>query len=639
MKKLKSSLFIAIFSLFLITNLSYANNDNSLNILFTHDLHDHIESYDIFENNKKLNVGGYERLNDSIKKQKSLDEDTLVLDAGDYSMGTLFQTIYTTEVPSLKLLGTMGFDATTLGNHEFDFRTKGLTESLNAAVESKEKLPELLVSNIDFNNFDNVNKKDVEDLKKAFDKYDVKDYIVLNKKGYKIGIFGLMGYDSISNAPMAGVNFLDPIETASKVAKTLREKEKVDLIICLSHSGTEDNLKKSEDVIMAEKVKDIDIIISGHSHTTLEKPININNTTIVSSGSYGKYLGKLQIRENNKNWEVENYKLELLNEEVENKQLDNIISLFKDKVQKEYLNNFGLEYNQVIGHSNYDFSNVEVLDEVHSEDTLTNLITDSYRYMVKGIEKENYKEITASIVPSGTVRGSIVKGPIITSDIFNISSLGIGPDEISGYPLIDVYLTGKELRTTAEVDASIQPIMSAAQLYLSGVNYKFNPNRLIFNKVTDIYILNEDGKKEKIDDDKLYRIVTGLYTAQMLSVVEDKSFGIMSIVPKDENGNEITDFEGRIIYDGNKEVKEWYALAEYIKSFEKNDEGVPEIPDMYSITEGRKIIDNSSGLKSFFEKPNTFAKIAYSIIVILLILIVLIIRFIIRKIKKRKIKK
>ena len=303
------------------------------------------------------------------------------------------------------------------------------------------------------------------------------------------------------------------------------------------------------------------------------------------------------------------------------------------------MNNFGLEYNQVIGHSNYDFSNVEVLDEVHSEDTLTNLITDSYRYMVKGIEKENYKEITASIVPSGTVRGSIVKGPIITSDIFNISSLGIGPDEISGYPLIDVYLTGKELRTTAEVDASIQPIMSAAQLYLSGVNYKFNPNRLIFNKVTDIYILNEDGKKEKIDDDKLYRIVTGLYTAQMLSVVEDKSFGIMSIVPKDENGNEITDFEGRIIYDGNKEVKEWYALAEYIKSFEKNDEGVPEIPDMYSITEGRKIIDNSSGLKSFFEKPNTFAKIAYSIIVILLILIVLIIRFIIRKIKKRKIKK
>ena len=636
MKKLKNSLILAIFALFIITNLTYADSGKSINILFTHDLHDHIESYDILENNKKLNVGGYERLNASIQKQKAIDKDTLVLDAGDYSMGTLFQTIYTTEIPGLRLLGSMEFDATTLGNHEFDFRTKGLTNSLNAAVDSGEKLPELLVSNIDFKNFDKVAKEDVENLEKAFEKYDVKDYIVLNRKGYKIGIFGLMGYDSISNAPMAGVNFVDPIDTAKRVSKILKDDEKVDLVICLSHSGTEDDLKKSEDVIMAEKVKDIDIIISGHSHTTLDEPLTINNSTIVSSGSYGKYLGKLKIKENNKKWEVENYELELLNEDVKDKQLEDNIKFFKDKVQKEYLDTFSLGYNQVIGHSNYDFSNVELLDEVHSEDTLTNLITDSYRYMVKEIEKENYKPITASIVPAGTVRGSIVKGNFTTSDIFNISSLGIGPDEISGYPLIDVYLTGKELKTAAEVDASIQPIMSSAQLHISGVNYKFNPSRLIFNKVTDIYILNEDGEKEKIDDEKSYRIVTGLYTAQMLSVVEDKSFGIMSIVPKDENGNEVTDFEGRIIYDGDKEVKEWYALAEYIKSFEENTEGVPEIPEKYSLTEGRKIVDNTTGLKSFFEKPNKIATIAYSIIVVLIILFVLIVRFIIKKIKKRR---
>ncbi len=639
MKKLKNSLKIAIFSLLIMTNLTYANSGESINILFTHDLHDHIESYDILENNKTIDIGGYERLNNSIQKQKSIDNDTLVLDAGDYSMGTLFQTIYTTEIPSLKLLGSMDFDATTLGNHEFDFRTKGLTKSLNAAMNSNVKLPELLVSNIDFENYDNVDKKDVDDLKLAFDKYNVKDYLVLEKKGYKVGIFGLMGYDSISNAPMAGVNFSDPIDTAIRVSKILKEDEKVDLIICLSHSGTEDNLKKSEDVIMAEKVKDIDIIISGHSHTTLEKPITINNTTIVSSGSYGKYLGKLQVKENNNKWEVKNYELELLDKDVENKKLNDTISLFKEKVQREYLDTFDLEYNQVIGYSNHNFSNVEILDEEHNEDTLPNLITDSYRYMVKSIEKENYKPITASIVPSGTVRGSIVKGNITTSDVFNISSLGIGPDEISGYPLIDVYLTGKELKTAAEVDASIQPIMSAAQLYISGVNYKFNPNRLIFNKVTDIYILNEDGKKEKIDDEKLYRIVTGLYTAQMLSVVEDKSFGIMSLVPKDEDGNEITDFEGRIIYDGDKEVKEWYALAKYIQSFDENEEGVPEIPEKYSLPEGRKIVDNSSGLKSFFEKPNTIAKIIYSIIVLILLLIVLIVKFIIKKLKKKNIKK
>ncbi len=74
------------------------------------------------------------------------------------------------------------------------------------------------------------------------------------------------------------------------------------------------------------------------------------------------------------------------------------------------------------------------------------------------------------------------------SDVFNVSSLGIGPDKVSGYPLISVYLTGKELKTAAEVDASIAPIMSVAQLYMSGVNYTFNPKRLIFNKVVDINI-------------------------------------------------------------------------------------------------------------------------------------------------------
>ena len=104
---------------------------------------------------------------------------------------------------------------------------------------------------------------------------------------------------------------------------------------------------------------------------------------------------------------------------------------------------------------------------------------------MKKAEGVNYDPVALAIVPTGTIRGSFVKGDITVSDAFTVSSLGIGADSISGYPLISVYLTGKELKTACEVDASISPIMSSAQLYMSGVNFTFNPNRLIFNKVTN----------------------------------------------------------------------------------------------------------------------------------------------------------
>ncbi|WP_100064911.1 bifunctional metallophosphatase/5'-nucleotidase [Miniphocaeibacter massiliensis] len=633
--------FISIFLLFSINSVSLANyvkNDNTINILFTHDMHDHIEGYNIQKDENLINIGGYERLNNKIQEYLKKDKDSLVLDAGDYSMGTLFQTIYQAENPSLRLMGKMGYHATTIGNHEFDYRTKGLTESLYAAKNSNDKLPEILVSNIDFKNYENVNKKDVNDLKKSFDNYGVKEYKVFNKKGYKIGIFGLMGYESISNSPMAGVNFEDPIDSAKRIVKKLKEKEKVDLIICLSHSGTWDDKSKSEDELMAKEVKDIDLIISGHTHTTLNKPIIIGKTIIASSGSYSENLGIIELKNDSTKWNVENYSIYPLTNNVDEEVLKPKINYFKEKVQKEYLDNFNLKFNQILANSKYNFTPINILENEHREDALPNLITDSYIEAVKNIEGENYEKITAAIVPNGTIRSTINKGEISVSDIFNISSLGIGPDEIPGYPLISVYLTGKELKTAAEVDASIQPMMSVAQLYFSGANYTFNPNRLIFNKVTDFYILDENGERTEVNDNELYRVVTGLYTAQMLSIVKDESFGLMSIVPKDSSGNEIKNFEKHIIYDGEKELKEWYALAKYIESFEKEN-GISQIPEKYSKLENRKVVNNDNSISAILSKPNNIAKTLYSIIIIVLILLVLIVRIFLKKLKNSKIKK
>ena len=139
------------------------------------------------------------------------------------------------------------------------------------------------------------------------------------------------------------------------------------------------------------------------------------------------------------------------------------------------------------------------------------------------------------------------------------------------YPgVVAVYLTGKELRTAAEIDASVSDFMTTARLYCSGLNFTYNPHRLLLNKVTDVYLV-KDGQRVELQDDKLYRIVADLYSGQMLSAVTDMSYGILSIVPKYADGTPIEDFEDVILTENGKELKGWDAIARYMASFEDTD--------------------------------------------------------------------
>ena len=149
-----------------------------------------------------------------------------------------------------------------------------------------------------------------------------------------------------------------------------------------------------------------------------------------------------------------------------------------------------------------------------------------------------------AVVAAGVIRGSFPAGEITTSDVFNVSSLGSGADGTPGYPLISVWLTGKELKDAFEVDASVTALMPEAQIYGAGMTWTWNPHRMMFNKVTDCAQVLPDGSAVPIDDDRLYRVVTGLYTGQMLGTVNDQSFGILAITPKDAQGNVITDYRG-----------------------------------------------------------------------------------------------
>lgn len=616
--KYKIMILIIIITFTLSTRVIYsAAENNELTILFTNDLHDHYLPFDILENSKIVNVGGYARLKTAIDKEKETNPNVLVFDAGDYSMGTLFQSIYASHSPQLKMFGKLGYDVITFGNHEYDFRADGLSSALNVAKKSGELIPQIVQANVSYPVDENGNMSDsLKELNIAMNNYPVKDYTIIQKDKLRIGVFGITGNDSASKAPMSEVVFTDPIQKAKEIVDILKNKEKVDLIVCLSHSGTSNNKDKSEDEILAKEVASIDVIISGHSHSFLEESITVGSTIIASSGEYGKNLGVMKLSKQNEVWSLNSYELKRIDDTYEsNIEITNIINEYKSLVQSNYLDNFGFSFDDILAKLPFSFNSDAYFSRTHGENTLGNFISDAYIYAVKEYEGKDYVPIDVSIVPSGTIRASFVEGNIRVSDVFNVSSLGIGNDKISGYPIISVYLTGKELRTACEVDASISPIMEDAQLFMSGLRFSFNPNRMPLNKVTSATLEKSNGTFEKIDDEQLYRVVVGLYSAQMLSAVEEKSKGILSIIPKDKNGNKIENFEDYIIKNkstNNSELKEWLAIAMYASSFEKID-GVSVIPRYYSSLQGRKIVETDDSLTAIISSPNLLAKEIYTI--------------------------
>jgi len=124
--------------------------ENKVDIMFLHDTHSHLNAFTTVEGTETVTMGGFARIKTLINMQKEKNPDTLLLDAGDFSMGTLVQAVYEEEASELRSLGALGIDATTFGNHEFDYRAKGISNMLNAAVNSGDVLPSILLCNMDW---------------------------------------------------------------------------------------------------------------------------------------------------------------------------------------------------------------------------------------------------------------------------------------------------------------------------------------------------------------------------------------------------------------------------------------------------------------------------------------------------------
>ena len=620
-----------------------AADTKQIDVLFTHDTHSHLDSFSTIVNGEQKEVGGFAKIKTLINEKKKEDPDTLILDGGDFSMGTLIQTVYDTEAAELRMLGYLGYDVTTFGNHEFDYRSQGLANMLKAAKSSGETLPEIVVCNVDWDSMEKAGLNNGQkQIQSAFETYGVKDYVMVQKGDAKIAVVGVFGKDALECAPTCELSFKDPVEAVKKTVEEIKKNEEADMIACVSHGGTWEDESKSEDELLAKAVPDLDLIISGHTHSELQKAIRHGNTYIVSCGEYGRNLGSLSMTQNSDGrWNLSAYELIPVSEDVKaDKATQERIDALMDTVDTNYLADFGYTRKEVLAQNDVEFNSLEEMGTEHKELNLGDIMADAYVYAVENSEYYDGDPVDVAVVPSGTVRDTYTKGDITVEDVYNSFSLGIGKDGVAGYPLINAYLTGKELKLVAEVDASISDFMTTARLYCSGLNFTYNPHRMILNKVTDCYLTRADGERTEIEDDKLYHVVTDLYTGQMLGSVMKMSYGLLSLEPKDKDGNPIENLEDHAVMEGDKELKAWDAIARYMQSFDDADgDGIANVSEYYATTHDRKVVDDSKNILDLVKKPNKFTAIIVCIgliIIIIIVLVVSLIRKIVRKSRKKK---
>lgn len=623
LKRILIVICVVLFSFSVIfgVHAETSDNDKEVTILFTHDLHSHLLP---FANESGDGVyGGCARIMTAINQQKAKDPNAILVDAGDFSMGTLFQTAYPTSAIELRMLGAMGFDVTTFGNHEFDYFQSGLKSMLKSAINSGDRLPSLVCANY-LPPVEGQEGYDPE-IWQIYNDFGVKDYVIIERGGIYYVVFGLLGVDADDCAPNSGMVFEDPVAVAKEsVAAATDECERLygehPIVVCLSHSGTNDG--EGEDYELANAVDGIDVIISSHTHTRLDEAIVVNDTAIVSADEYGKNLGVLKLKQNGDKTSILDYKLVPVNEKLEeDSKIAALIQNYKVVVEEDYLSKYGYTFDQVLLQNPYEFESDDEVSASQHESPLCNIYSDAYKWAA---EKATGKNVDVAITAAGVIRGSLPRGSVTVSDTFNAASLGVGTEG----ELIGIYLTGKDIKNAIELDASIQPLMTTAQLFMSGVEYSFNKNRMIFNKVDYAKFRADDGTLSNIEDDKLYFVVAGMYMGQMLGSVEETSMGILSITPRDELGNPISteNLVNFVIKDKNgNPLKEWYAIADYLSSMNG------EMDSQYATTDGRKIVYKSLNPVKLLKQANIFTYIVLIILVVIITVIVLIIRLICRK--------
>ncbi len=583
-------------------------------ILHTNDMHSAFigmgpaSDYTPLTLNDDQTRGGYSRLAGLIAKRKEARKGqgpVLVLDAGDYSMGTAFGAASRETGGELLIMSRMGYDATTFGNHDFDLGPDGLGKSIGMASKAG-RVPAVLASNTSFTGSD-VTLAELQRLAKVG---VIRRHLVIERGGIRFGLFGLLGKEAQFYTTGAGaVTFSDAIETAREMVRVLRETEKVDVVICLSHGGLEKGkdgrYSDGDDVRLARAVPGIDVVIGGHSHTALQEAIIVNDRTpVVQTGLEGQNLGELVLTLDGDKLKVQFYRLHPIDDTVAgDRAIADEIDKLKKTVTKVVFASRGYRIDQPLAVAPRDLPNT--FTDIAASTPLANLVTDAFR-------KATNADIgfTANgLMRAGFARGK--SGVQTVYDVFAVAPLGAGVvDTTAGSALVTGYLTGQELKHLLEfllVDNPAHPGEYFPRA--SGMRFRYDPSRPKFDVVTAIEIGDLDRGYRAIDisgkDARLYSLTCPLYLAVIAVAIPKYTKGKLALVPKNKEGQPLTSrVEALDDPRGNtpdllpppgmvdkssvaaaagkgatREIKEWQAIMDHLRRLPAKSKGeLPTIP-------------------------------------------------------------
>ena len=582
-------------------------------ILHTNDMHASFlgmgpsSDYSPLSLNDDTTRGGYARLAALIKQRaKALGKrgPVMVLDAGDYSMGTAFSAATRETGGELHLMGKMGYDATTFGNHEFDLGPAGLGKSISAAVKAGH-IPAVLSANASFAGDD----ASLADLQRLSREGVIRRYVVIERGGLRLGIFGSLGKVALFYTSGGATTFADATESAREVVKILRETEKVDVVIALSHGGLEKGpdgtYHDGEDVRLAKDVPGIDVVISGHSHTELNEAIIVNgHTPVVQTGKESRNLGELVLALDGDKLVVESYRLHPIDDTIlGDHAIAADIETLKKSVSAAAFASRGYSIDQPLAIAPRDLPNT--FTDIEAGTLLANLVTDAFRVATKA---------DIGFTANGMMRAGLLRGKTgvqTVYDVFAVAPLGSGVvDPTPGSTLVTGYFTGRDLKTILEfllIDNAAHPGEYFPRA--SGMRFRYDKSRPTFDVVTAIELGDIDRGYRAIDitgtDAHLYSLTCPLMLGPILVAIPKYTKGKLTLVPKKKDGTPLTsrvdalemprENSGYLLpppgtidassidvetgQHAGREIKEWQAIMDFLRNLPITKTGeLPVIP-------------------------------------------------------------
>ncbi len=597
-----------------------ASEELLFTILHTNDEHSavipHSPAIDYSGRTSNPSIGGFSRLAtavNQIREQKRASGEPVILaSGGDFMGGTPFSWLIPQGVAAeLVIMQQIGYDAVTIGNHEYDYGADKLALYLEAAgyPQSHDRTAVLATNTVS-----------PPDHPMAGLYRDT--HIIKLDNGLTIGLLGLLGIEAEDVAYSVEPLYFEDRHAAAGKAVDKLQGQGADIIVALTHSGIK------EDRALAQAVEGIHVIVGGHCHTELHEPIIEADTVIVQAGSRLDYLGVLELA-----YDRASKELRIRNFESSQPFLVAIDDSFgPDPDIDSAIGGYVLELSAFIhektGGLFTDIMDIAAVSDFPltakpplRESPMGNFVTDAMRMVTW--EKTGEK-VDFALQANGNIRGSVLPGTmehtknnISFYDLTMPMSLGIGQDGQAGYSITSIYLTGEEVYRVLEVAVLLKEMLGDTFfLQFSGLRYDYNPANAILFTVPFIdqpipsallpgelgAVLNAerytgDGVQADADDkyvplvrgdQELYHLATDNYILSFLPMV-GQMLPMLEIIPKDREGNPVPQehYDELIVDTGDGELKIWQAVAEYASAQPVNQAGLPQIDDYYSTARGR----------------------------------------------------